>query len=60
VIGGIADVMLLGGLVVVLVAALVGGIVAATIGQHEQTATSAKTFTMDGTPSLVISDAAKE
>jgi hypothetical protein len=58
VIGGAFGVLVLGGLLIALVAALVGGVVVSTIGQREQTATSTKTFVVSGTPSMVISDAA--
>jgi hypothetical protein len=57
-IGGIVGAVLLCGLLVALLAALIGGIVASTAGQHEQTATSTKTFAVSGMPGLVISDAA--
>jgi DUF4097 and DUF4098 domain-containing protein YvlB len=58
IIGSILAFLVLAGVVVALVAALVGGIVFSTIGQHEQTVTTTKSFGVSGTPSLVISDAA--
>jgi Putative adhesin len=58
IIGGILAVVVLTGLVVALLAALVGGFVFSTIGQNELSATTTQTFVVSGTPSLVISDAA--
>jgi hypothetical protein len=58
IIGGIAAFVVLAGLVVVLLAALVGGFVFSTIAQRELSATTTTTLVVSGTPSLVISDAA--
>jgi hypothetical protein len=58
VIGGTAATLVLAGVLIALLAALVGGFVFSTIGQNEQTASFTKTFVVSGTPSLVISDSA--
>ena len=58
IIGGTAALVVLGGLVVALLAALVSGIVFSMLGQHELSTTTTKTFVVRGAPSLVISDAA--
>jgi hypothetical protein len=58
IIGGILALIVLAGLVITLLAALVGGFVFSTIGQNEQSATTTQTFVVSGTPNLVISDAA--
>lgn len=58
IIGGIAAFVILVGLVVAMLAALIGGFAASTIGQRELSTTSSKTFTVSGTPSLMISDTA--
>ena len=57
-IGGIAALVVLAGLVLALLAALVGGIVFSTLGQHELSTTTTKMIVVSGMPSLVISDAA--
>lgn len=58
VIGGTLGALVLGGLLIALIAALLGGIFASTIGQNEQTATATRSFTVSGTPSLVITNTA--
>jgi hypothetical protein len=57
-IGGVVGAVLLCGALVALLATLIGGLISWTAGQHEQTATATKTFTVSEPPSLVISDAA--
>jgi hypothetical protein len=58
IIGGILALVVLAGLVITLLAALVGGFVFSAIGQNEVSATTTQAFMVSGTPSLVISDAA--
>jgi hypothetical protein len=58
IIGGILAFLVLAGLVVALLAALVGGFVFSAIGQHELSTTTTQTFVVSGTPSVVISDSA--
>jgi hypothetical protein len=58
IIGGIVAFVVLVGLVVTLLAALLGGFVFSTIDQRELSASATNTFVVSGTPSLVISDAA--
>jgi hypothetical protein len=57
-VGSFIGVVLLGAALIALLAALIGGVVFWTAGQHEQTATSTQTFAVSGAPSLTISDAA--
>lgn len=58
VIGGILGMFVLGGLVVVLIIALVGGFFVSTINQREVSTTTTQALTVTGTPSLIITDPA--
>ena len=56
IIGGTVAFIVLVGLVVALLAALVGGFIFSTLGQHELSTTTTKTLVVSGMPSLVITD----
>lgn len=58
VIGGVLGALVIGGVVIALIAALIGGIFAATVNQREQATTLTRALTVSGTPSLVITDSA--
>jgi hypothetical protein len=58
ILGSVLGLVVLAGLVVALLAALVGGFIFSAIGQQEVSASTTNTFVVSGTPSLVISDAA--
>lgn len=57
VLGGLLGILLLGMTGIVVVAALLGGLMAGA-GQNEQTTVTTKTFAVSGMPSLVVTDAA--
>jgi hypothetical protein len=58
VLGGTLGALIVTGLIVASLAALIGGLIASSISQREQTVSTTNSFVVGGTPSLVISDPA--
>jgi hypothetical protein len=58
VIGGVIAIIAVVGLMVAIAAAVIGGFIAANVGLLERTATSSSSYTVTGSPNLVVSNPA--